>query len=848
MTHSPDDPAAASPPAVDWSVAKRLFAEALELPADERDGFLSAHSVAQPETVRRVAGLLEAHDRSNGFFVEPKRSSPEGRALPERIGPYRPVERLGEGGFGVVYRAEQVEPIAREVAIKVLRTGLDTPEVLARFHDERQFLAQLDHGDVVKVFDAGVTDDGTAYLVMEFIDGKPVTEFASGLTISERLGLFVRVCRAVQAVHRRGVIHRDLKPSNILVHDPSGDERPRLRIIDFGVAAAVERAGRESMTVVGAPLGTPRYASPEQVRGDTNADTRSDVYALGMILCEMLTGKLPGPPDASQEKNFDRPSMLLPEERATLRGDLDRIVLKAVDREADGRYDSAAALADDIERYLRGEAVLATRPSTLYLARKFIARRRAVAVLLAIASLTTIAGVTALTVGTERARDAEREVRAALAQVIEERDRADAINHFLLGDVIDAMNPGLTGEPIPGTDELLASMSDLGQTVFADMPETAYALLDRVGDAQRSLGLFAAAQESKALAMHAARRAFGPDDERTLGMQLDALLMTGVAADVSQDAEQLAGIAIDTLGANHPVALLASVHALRRSNGPVQPEQVFGLLAQIEAAGFAETELHVRAMVQLRTLLSDQDDPRGLDMLLEAVDLSGRVHGPVSSITLDYIGRAGSALRQAGRHEEAVEILSSACEDARRTYGEHQHVTKMLLNRVAVAALLGGRPEVGLAYGERLYEIAAAPEQTDPYFASIAAMLIARGYEELGRYEDAVPWRRERLERELGKTAAINNHHVPRARLVMTLVGAGHLADAEAEFRGLCEAGGPHDQFRLSAAVLLARAIDDTGRKRDALSLLQAERGSEAYPPDAVEQIERVIERLSQAP
>lgn len=848
MTRPQHEPKTEPPSAVDWTTAKRLFSEALELSPDERAPFLSARCADDAETARRVACLLEAHERTDAFLVEPKR--PEGweSHLPERIGPYRPTQRLGEGGFGVVYRAEQAEPIKREVAVKVLRPGLGTPEVLSRFRDERQYLAQLDHGDIVKVFDAGVTDDGTAYLVMEYVEGEPATDFAAGLRTADRLLLFARICRAVHAVHQRGVIHRDLKPSNIIVRGGTGEEAPRFRIIDFGIAAAAERADRDAVTAVGAPLGTPRYASPEQVRGDAGVDTRTDVYSLGMILCEMLTGKLPRSPREKVDTPAYRPSTLRPEDRSTLRGDLDRIILKAVEQQAADRYDSASALADDIERYLRGQPVLATRPSALYTARKFVARRRAVSAFLAAGAVALLAGVAMLALGITRAQAAEMEVRAALSSVTEERDRADAINAFLLGDVIDAMNPDITGKPMPRTDELLIRMSQLGDEVFADDPKTAFALLERIGDAQRSLGLFEASRASRIRAMDSAQRAFGPDDERTLGMRLEVLRVTGEGEEATRETANLVSEAIEKLGTEHPITLLAKVHALRRAEEPTEASEIFALLETIDKAGLSGTALHVEALVQLRMVLSEGSDPRGIEMLLDAVDLANEVHGPASTITLDIVGRAGSALRQTGRSDEAIDLLTAAHRDAARTYGPHEHVTKMLLNRLAVAALLCDRPRDGLRHGEELYAIATTPERDDPYFASIGSMLIARGLEELGRHGDAVRWRRERLDRELAASDDVGVHHVPRARLVITLVRAGQIDEAASEFDALCKAGGPREQFRAAAAIQLARALAESERTDRALAVLDAERRLDGYPPETAQRFDAWIARIEGSP
>jgi len=840
--------------AIDWSLAKRLFSEALELPAEEHDALLSAHRAEHRATVQRVASLLEAHGRTDGFLVEPKPRDDADASLPNRIGPYTPLERLGEGGFGVVYRATQTEPIARDVAIKVLRTGLDTPEVVARFRDERQYLAQLDHSDVVTIFDAGVTEDGTAYLVMEYFEGDPVTNFAARLTLSERLRLFARVCRAVHAVHQRGVMHRDLKPSNIIVHHAPGDDTPRVRIIDFGIAAAVQRAGRDTMTAVGAPLGTPRYASPEQARGDAGVDTRTDVYSLGMILCEMLTGKLPrqaSSRDAPVDTQADRPSTLHPPERSRLRGDLDRIVLKAIDGTIDRRYDSAASLADDVGRYLRGEPVLATKPSVLYTASKFVARRRTASALIGVALLAIVSGLATLSIGIERARSAERDVRSALDRVSVERDRADAINAFLLGDVIDSLNPDVTGQPIPPTNALLARMSDLGDEAFADNPATAQALLGRVGHAQRSLGLYADAARSHEREAEASSRAFGTHDERTLYARIDALLSRLSARSfdgAEREMVEIVRLTQDHFAPDHPVALRAQVHASHIAPDVVAGEDAAELPGRIEHAGLAGSDLHIESLMIIGDLLARSGDPRGLDMLLRGVELAARTHGASGVVTLDFANRIGRALRALDRHEEAIALLEESYADARRVYGPGTQLTLALLTQLSLAALLGDRPDEGLGHAQELY--ANATENTPPNepFASIGAMLIARGHEELGHYEEAVPWRRERLDRMLVATTRVDEHHVPRARLVTTLVRADRIAEAETEFQDLRKAGGPHEQFRLSAALTLAQALKEADRAGDALSLLEAERDSDAYTSDLAETLQTRIEALSDAP
>ena len=847
MRSGADDSADAPGGVVDWSAAKRVFAEALDLPTAERTAFVRAELSGDLQTARRVGALLEAHEHTSIFLVEPQKSEVESRSLPDRIGAYRPIERLGEGGFGVVYRAEQVEPIARDVAIKILRPGLDTPEMLARFRDERQYLAQLDHGDIVKVFDAGVTDDGHAFLVMEYVEGESVTLFAARRTLTDRVKLIARICRAVHAVHQRGVIHRDLKPSNILVRGEGDDVEPRVRIIDFGIAAAAERGGHDSMTVVGAPLGTPRYASPEQIRGDAGIDTRTDVFALGMILCEVLTGTLPKRRDPSESLSLDRPSVLRPEEKTTLRGDLDRIVLKALAHRPDERYDSAAALAEDLERYLRNEPILATRASLLYTARKFVARRRATAAVLAVSAIAFVGGLSSLVVGTGQARAAERDVREALSRVTIERDRADSLNSFLLGDVIQALNPSATGAPVPRGDELLATMSELGEAAFADDPGTAYELFACVGDAQRSLSLHVDSATSHSRAVEAATRAFGPHDAKTLNARIDAVLSRLSSRDfdgVQDDLVNIVRLADEHLGRQHAVALRARMHAFHVVPDFVAGEDVATMPDRIARAGLAGSDVHIESLAFVGDLLGHAGDARGMEMLLEGLALAVESGGPTSSSTLDLINRLGGAVRLAGGAVDVTAMLEDAHRDAVRVYGPGRQMTRALLNQLALSLLLGGRADEGLERAKELHAGSAFGENVNANYASVGAMLVARAYEELGRHAEAVPWRRERLDRMLAASTDVRDHHAPRGRLVMTLVRAGLVEEAEAEFDAMRRAGGPHEQFRLSAALMVARAVNGLGRKADAAEIIRVERDSDAYPDEDLALLDRWLAAL----
>jgi serine/threonine protein kinase len=380
----------------------------------ERRAFLEFACRGDEVRLRKLETLLDVRGDAEEFFdlqpaVIPQPAQVDEDGLGARIGPYRIIDRLGSGGCGVVYLAEQLEPLKRKVALKIIRLGMDTEKVIARFSAEREALALMDHPNIARVLDAGSTTSGRPYFAMELVDGEKITGFCDlhKLRPRQRLELFMRVCDAIQHAHQKGVIHRDIKPSNILVRDHGGDAVPK--VIDFGIAKAT--AGRidpaATNTRSGNFLGTPDYMSPEQAAGGLDIDTRSDIYSLGALLYELLTGhppfgcgrfkdlgleevrsvlideeppapsvRLKSLPSAELEEiaaaRSSEPSRLL----ARLAGDLDWIVMKAMEKDRRRRYETANALAMDVRRFLNEEAILARPPSRRYLIVKWIRRNR----------------------------------------------------------------------------------------------------------------------------------------------------------------------------------------------------------------------------------------------------------------------------------------------------------------------------------------------------------------------------------------------------------------------------------------------------------------------------------------
>jgi len=598
--------------------AFEIFDALRELAPEQRPGALREACGDDAKLEREVSELLASLETLEGdSFSEPslvaaRRKLEElipGPSPPPRtgeqpgevIGRYRLIARLGEGGMGTVWLAEQSEPVRRQVALKILKLGMDTRQVVQRFETERQALALMDHPHIAKVHDGGATAAGRPYFVMERVDGVPITRYCetAELGLEERLRLFIRVCHAIQHAHQKGVIHRDIKPSNVLVSDPDGEPAPK--VIDFGIAKATTLHGetRSQVTDHAHAIGTPEYMAPEQSRtGTLDVDTRADVYSLGVLLYELLTGTRPfelaamraggyqelmgaireTPPQKPSTRaatplpravreNGEAPSLASRPWSAHLRGDLDWVALKALEKDRARRYDTAAAFAADIERFLAHEPVEAVPPSALYRLRKLVRRRRKTVVSLAVILLLFVGGSFGTGLGllrtlranreldranTERelalrservqrvrAEEAEADTRARAAELEEvvafqsEQLRGfdvQAVGGVIRESLVEDAPPEVRADlesrlgAVNFTNVAMITLREslFGRSLtsidrhFADRPLVASDLRYSLATAMIDLGLLADAVRPLDVALKTFEDALGPDDARTL--------------------------------------------------------------------------------------------------------------------------------------------------------------------------------------------------------------------------------------------------------------------------------------------------------------------------------------------
>ncbi len=745
-----------------------------------------------------------------------------------QIGPYRLLQKIGEGGMGEVWLAEQTEPVKRRVAIKVIKRGMDSKAFIARFEAERQALAMMDHPTIAKVFDAGETSDGRPFFVMEHIQGVPITSYCDDQRLStrERLELFSDVCAGVQHAHQKAIIHRDLKPSNVLVAIQDGKAVPKL--IDFGVAKAMAQPLTEKtmFTELGQMIGTPAYMSPEQAEmSGLNVDTRTDVYSLGVLLYQLLVGALPFDPrelrkagysemmrvlredepprpstrvsslgeasKASAEKRRTEPTKL----RSVLRGDLDWIVMKALEKDRNRRYDTANGLAMDVKRHLANQPVLAGPPSKRYRAKKFVQRHRAAVVASALFVITLLGFVAAMSILFVRANRAEAEAVAA-------RDESEAVTTFL-ADMLAAVDPSELGREVTVREALDQAAKTLGDE-FAERPLIESRLRHTIGATYTSLGAYEAAEAQLPAAVDRRRALLGEAHPDTLESK-SALATLYSNQGRQDDAEALKLEVYETLlrdfGFEDRRTLealndLSLIYILQDRLDEAEALLDKGLATSRKVLG-GEDEVTLHLMNALSNLYWEQrrrDEMAELN--IQILDLSNRLHGPdhpetISSIhnlatsyfflASDY-NEAGLFQERDDAHLKAADMYLDAIERGSRVRGEDHQSTLTSQYMLAITYMNLGRDHWSEA--ERLLrEVTSDRERTlGPDHPNTLSGLgqLGRLFIKQSRWSEANRLMTEAVERS---ARVRGNDHTATAtyryRLGITELKLGRVADAE---------------------------------------------------------------------
>jgi non-specific serine/threonine protein kinase/serine/threonine-protein kinase len=640
------------------------------------------------------------------------------------LGPYRILRQIGEGGMGVVYHAQQLEPFRRDVALKLIKPGMDSRHVITRFEGERQALALMDHPNIARVYDAGATSTGLPYFVMEFVDGVPITRFCDSqrLTLKDRIALFIPVCRAIQHAHQKGIIHRDIKPSNVLVIRQEG--KPIPKVIDFGLAKALGNPLSDStvLTSLGSIAGTLQYMSPEQAElGKQDIDTRSDVYSLGVLLYELMTGATPlgnevvakkgylemlrrirdedpVPPSARTRRSEN--SVEIAWQRRTdaahypklLYGELDWIVLKALEKDRTRRYETANGMARDLERYLAGEPLEAAPPSHTYRLGKLISKHRLALYTAASITFLLIAGIVATSWMALRARRAERDA-------LVERNAAQSIIAFLQNDLLAQASPdqqaGQGAKPDPDLKVRTALDRAAGRIEgkFAQQPALEAAIQYTLGTTYANLGLYDEALKHASRSLDLRRRELGDQHPETLNsLRLVATLAwyQGRYAEAETLMTRLLPLQQRQAGEEAP-ATLACLNVLASSlayqGKHAQAEAIFAKLLSLDQRVLgAEDSRTLYVMNNLAALkFREGKFPEAERLHADSLAIRRRAGGDEHPGTLMSLSNLGEVYLAEGKYAEAESADTEVLTLRRRVLGpEHPNTLTTLRNLGAV--------------------------------------------------------------------------------------------------------------------------------------------------------------------
>jgi serine/threonine protein kinase/tetratricopeptide (TPR) repeat protein len=853
-----------------WRRLGELFEQAIDLDAAGRAELLLSVEREDAELGQVLASLLDADARHHGQTAAHRERVlqdsfhaiyGEDLTVGDRVGQYVLRESLGHGGMGVVFRAERADgQVRQDVALKVVKLGMDTREVIARFEVERQALALMEHPHIARMLDAGTTDSGRPYFVMELVKGEPIWRYCivNGLTIDQRLRLFEQVCAAVQHAHTKGIIHRDLKPTNVLVSTQEG--QPFAKVIDFGIAKATSGRLTEKtlMTQQFLMMGTPLYMSPEQAAGSADIDTRSDIYALGAILYELLTNTTPIDSDSLQDAAHEevqriirevdppRPSARLSQSTTTrpgtvteqgvdvralakaVRGELDWIVMKALEKDRSRRYETASALAMDVRRYLEGEAVQAAPPGAAYRLRKWIRRNRAT---FAAGSMVAVALLVGIVAFAWQARIAQQQARLA-------RQRAHEVEQVATfeGDMLRQVDPNKAGRDL--VDDLKSKLA--AALVKAGVPEK-----ERSAQAAAFAGLLRW--------VNATDTAVGVIDRTTMKPAIAAIDQRFkdqpvVAARLRQ---VLADRYVQMGLYDAAMPLMKSALATRRRVLGEEDRETLQSLGNIGALAESmenqkEAEPYLREALAKRRRILGEDDPDTVEsmgdlgqhlttegqlkeaepLLRQALATSRRVNGQGSAETVELIASMGYVLNEEGRMAEAERYLREAIAKNDRAVGGDPAKRLDLIDNMGWTLWQQGKIAEAEAFQRGSLERSRRsvgedhPLTVDKVY-SLAGILMAEG--KLGEAEG---YMRESLEK---RRRIFGEGHpfalMTRVRLGTLLDEEGKPGEAEASLRmaldGCRRAFGDHAGPTVYTIAVLGGFLRDNGRMVEAESYLR---------------------------
>ncbi len=761
---------------------RHLFDRALDLQSSARTKFLDEKCGDDALLKQRLIAMLSAAE-SEQFLSAPTGAVPidiarspfaaANESPGSQIGPYKLLERIGEGGFGSVFLAEQEKPVARKVALKIIKLGMDTRQVVARFEQERQALAMMDHPNIARVIDAGATDTGRPYFVMELVQGDPIAEYCDkhNLTIDERLALFAQVCAAVQHAHSKGIIHRDIKPSNVLVATEDG--RPHAKVIDFGIAKATSAklTDKTLFTEIHQVIGTLKYMSPEQAEGSLDVDTRTDVYSLGVMLYELLTGTTPFDETTFKGAMFGeiqrmireveppRPSTRLTQSAdslasvaarrrveprrlgAIIRGELDWVVMKALEKDRARRYETASAFALDISNYLSGGAVSAAPPSASYRVRKFVRRNRGVVAAAAAVAVALLVGAIgfawqASIAGAERDNAVKSQLAEAAQRRVADEQKARAQEQEGLAEA-NAAAAAKARDQMQRVAEFQARMLrrvppyEMGRDLALDLSA-------RVRDAQKSLDL---TDDQRARALS------------TFGGLLDGISMTDVARRII-DANVLTPSAesIAKEFGDEPL-IQASLHhtvaAIYRDLGifdkaKLEAQREFNLRTANQGPDDRDT---LRAKADIGHLCESLGQPEESKRILEDVTPQlERALGVEDPDALRSRMCLGVIAIEQGHNDEARAIFEKVLAVQERTLGPDHEDVAMTLGNLGMALTNLKKPDEAAPLFERALSIRRHKWGADDASTLEAQQHLASAYEDQRRFDDAYRLRLDAIE------------------------------------------------------------------------------------------------------